>query len=278
MSLAGQKITVNGITLNVFVEGDGPSVLLLHGFPDSAYLWRNQMPALVGAGYRVIAPDLRGFGDSDAPQGKGHYSIETIINDLLELLTFLDIDRVFLVGHDWGAIIGWAFSIRHPERVDRYVALSFGHPRAYHEAGFGQRLRSWYMEVFQIPVLADTVIPLFDWFLLKLITLYHAECGHWRADLARDGRLTAGINWYRANRLGFNFGRDYAAMKTPVLGIWSTGDIYLNEAQMKKSANFIQAPWRYERIQGAGHWIPLDASERLNKLLLNYFEQPLNKL
>lgn len=258
------------VKLSVVIEGKGPEVVLLHGFPDSSYLWRNQIPALVAAGYRVIAPDLRGFGDSDAPVGKKHYTIDTIVQDIVDVLDHTGTDRCCVVGHDWGAIVGWAFAISHPERVEKYVALSVGHPRAYSKAGLKQKLRAWYAVSFQFSGIAEIATKAHDWFVMRRLTNNHPEVERWIKDLSRPGRLTAGMNWYRANLSRMLFG-DFPKVKVPVMGIWSTGDRYLTEKQMKNSADYVDAPWRYERIEGSSHWIPLDAPKRLNELLVEYF-------
>lgn len=122
------RITTNGITLHVLDEGVGPPVVLLHGFPDSARLWRHQIGALVGAGRRVVAPDLRGFGESDRPTEVAAYRLSTVLADLIGLLDALGLDRVAVVGHDWGAGVAWLFAALHPERVERLAVLSVGHP------------------------------------------------------------------------------------------------------------------------------------------------------
>jgi len=271
MSFKGQTITVDDVKLNVVVEGKGPDVVLLHGFPDSASLWRNQIPALVDAGYRVIVPDLRGFGDSDAPVGKKHYTIDTIIKDLKAAMDQIGAKRFCLVGHDWGAIIGWAFVISHGERVERYVAISVGHPRAYSKAGIEQKLRAWYAVSFQFTGIAERFARANDWFFMRRLTNNHPECKQWIEDMSRPGRLTAGMNWYRANLVRMLVG-DFPIVKVPVMGIWSTGDRYLTEKQMANSIVYVDAPWRYERIEGSSHWIPLDAPQRLNELLLDYLK------
>jgi pimeloyl-ACP methyl ester carboxylesterase len=274
MSLKGQNIRVNGVNLNVVIEGKGPVVILLHGFPDSAYLWRNQILPLSGEGYRVIAPDLRGFGDSDAPEGKGHYLVDTIVRDVTALVDRLGVGRAIVTGHDWGSVIGWTLSVRHPELVDRYIALSVGHPQAYKKADPMQMLRAWYTAVFQIPGLAEKTMPANDWFIMRRITRNHPETRHWIEDLSRPGRITAGLNWYRANMARMLL-TNLPPAKVPVLGIWSAGDIFLTEAQMRGSAKYVDAPWRYERIEDSSHWIPLDAPGRLNRILLEYFKQPV---
>src|SRR5512132_1054700 len=135
---------VNGIDVNVVVAGEGPDVLQVHGFPDSHEVWRLQIPALLDAGFRVIAPDTRGCGRSDMPPGVSSYRIEHLVADLVGLLDVLGVEKVRLIGHDWGAVISWHLAIAHPERVDRYVAMSVGHPTAYASGGMVQKLRGYY--------------------------------------------------------------------------------------------------------------------------------------
>jgi pimeloyl-ACP methyl ester carboxylesterase len=267
-------VETNGIRLNVMVYGNGPDVVLLHGFPDSAYLWRKQIPALVEAGYRVIAPDLRGSGDSDAPEGKINYTLDKLIKDVAGLVDHLGVKRARVVGHDWGAILGWFFAIEHPEHVDRYVALSVGHPTAYQKAGIAQKLRSWYAVAYQPPAIPEILSKSLNWRFTRVLTGNHPEMDRWIEDKSRPGRLTAAINWYRANLSSILFGSTPHA-KVPVFGIWSSGDIYLTERQMTTSSNYVDAPWRYERIENSSHWIPLDAPDRLNALLLEYFGESL---
>jgi len=170
-SFNSREITVNGLTLHVIIEGEGPDVLLVHGFPDSHQVWRHQIPALVAAGYRVIAPDIRGFGESEAPTGKGSYLVENFVSDLLALLDTLEIDKVRLVSHDWGAVIGWAFSIAHPQRVDRLVAMSVGHPAAYPRGGLAQKLKGYYVLICASP-LGERFMKLFNWRMFRLVLNY----------------------------------------------------------------------------------------------------------
>jgi len=151
----GRTYRPNGVDLRVVAAGEGPDVLLVHGFPDDHSVWRHQIPALVAAGYRVIAPDTRGCGDSAAPLGRRHYTLDLLVGDLLALLDALGIEKVRLVGHDWGAIIAWQLAIRHPERVDRYLALSVGHPTAYARGPLEQKLKGWYVLFFLLPRLPE---------------------------------------------------------------------------------------------------------------------------
>lgn len=266
---ATRRIDVGGLALNVVVEGEGPDVLLIHGFPDSHQVWRKQIPALVAAGYRVIAPDLRGYGDSDLPEGEARSKLPKLVADMVAVLDALGAKKVRLVAHDWGAVIGWRLAIEHPQRVERYVAMSVGHPSAYPRGGLAQKLKAYYVLFFQLRGLAEWLLKLADWWLFRFISGRHAELPQWRKEMSRPGRLTAAINLYRAN-LGLVLPRSYPHARMPVLGIWSDGDVALSEKQMLLSRDYVDADWRYERVEGASHWLQLDAPERINALLLAY--------
>src|SRR5262249_55421394 len=143
--VATTQLSVNGLRLLVQDEGDGAPVLLLHGWPDSHRLWRHQVPALPAAGYRGIAPDLRGFGESDRPADIEAYALPHHLADVQAIADQLGIERFTVVGHDWGAAIAWAFASLVPDRIDKLAAISVGHPTAFRDADFEQRRRSWYM-------------------------------------------------------------------------------------------------------------------------------------
>ena len=264
-----RRIVVNGLTLNVLVAGGGPCVLLVHGFPDCHEVWRRQVPALVAAGYRVIAPDLRGCGLSDAPAATAAYRAEHIVADLKSLLDALGVARVRLVGHDWGAIIGWMFTLAHPERVLRYAALSVGHPQAYANGSLEQKRKGWYVLFFQLRGFAEWLSRLGNWWLFRAVIDFPEEMSHIVARLSRPGRLTAGMNYYRAN-IGLMFRRRWPKAQVPVMGVWSDSDKFLAESQMLASRALVEAPFRYERVDGANHWLQLTAPDRVNALLLDY--------
>jgi pimeloyl-ACP methyl ester carboxylesterase len=263
-----RKIQVNGVELDVLVVGEGPDVLLVHGFPDDRSVWRKQIPALVAAGYRVIAPDTRGCGESEAPRGRAAYRIREHVADLAGVLDALGVEKVKLLGHDWGAVLCWQFCFAHPDRVERYAALSVGHPNAYAKGPLEQKLKGWYVLAFQIPVLAEWALRARGWRLLRALT-GHSEADHWVQRLGRPGRLTAALNYYRAN-LGVILARDYVRLTMPILGIHSSGDRFLAARQMRDSAKWVDGPFRYERLDGASHWLQLDEPERVNRLLLDF--------
>lgn len=253
--------------------GSGDPVLMLHGFPDSARLWRHQIPALVAAGLRVIAPDQRGFGASDKPQEVAAYALSEVLGDVLALLDRLEIERVRLVSHDWGAAVGWALAAWHPERVERHVVLSVGHLTSLWNAGLAQRRLAWYMLLFMRRGLAEDILMRQDWQFFRDLWGHHPEMDTWLADLARPGALTAALNWYRANvdvETWTEAGWVMPRVNVPTLGVWSSGDIYLTETQMIGSGAYVDAEWRYARVEGATHWLMLDRPAEITRLILDF--------
>ncbi len=269
MEFKSRRIGVNDIELNVVIEGEGPDVLLVHGFPDDHAVWRKQIPALVAAGYRVIAPDTRGCGESAIAPGVSDYRVEQLVADLVALLDVLGVGKVRVVGHDWGAIQGWQLAIRHPERVERFVALSVGHPNAYGRGGLLQKLRGYYVLLIQLRGLMEFISARSDFRMLRRLAGFPEEFPRWKTLLSRPGRLTAGFNYYRAN-VGLLYRADHPAARVPVVGIWSSGDRFLVERQMKGSQRYCAAEWQYERLDGANHWLQLSAPEEVNALLLKH--------
>lgn len=270
MKLQQQLIDVGGIALNVASVGEGKPVVLLHGFPDTHATWRKQVPALVNAGYRVIAPDLRGYGASDAPAGMDAYAIDVLRGDIIGLLDALDIKRAYLVGHDWGSVIGWHVCMHAPQRIERFAALSVGHPDAYAKAGIGQKFKAWYAALFQLPGIAEALVSAGDLLALKPQAVDEEQLADWRANFAREGRLSAALNYYRANK-HLALSSSYPPVQVPVLGVWSEGDPALTEAQMRDSAPYVGATFRYERIAGdVGHWMQLKEARKVNKLLVDF--------
>ncbi len=278
------RVPVGSVTLAVTEAGpsDGPPVLLLHGFPDRADMWRHQVEALAAAGHRVVAPDLRGFGDSDRPVGVEHYELRHLTADLVGLLRHLGISRTAVVGHDWGAVLTWSFAAAHPGSVDRLAVVSVGHPAARAAAGLSQQVRGAYVVAFCVPGLAERLLPQRQWWWLRrawggVSPGSDPDLARQVADLSRPGALPAALAWYRANvplprpgrpRPPHAGGRQRVAC--PVMGVWSSEDPALTESQMTGSERFVDGPWRYERVDGVGHWLPVQAPERLSALLLDF--------
>lgn len=273
MDIVSQYASVNGLNMHYVTAGDGPPVLLLHGFPDTHVVWRRQIPALAAAGFHVIAPDLRGYGKTDMPGDVDAYAVSFLADDVLRLMDALGFAQATVVGHDWGALIGWHLAMHAPGRVSRYVALSVGHPEAIAHAGLGQQLRFWYMGVFVTPVLAETLLKAGNWAALRAMSTSRQQQQLWIDALAPRGRLTAALNYYRAN-LGAAGTRRWKPVDVPVLGVWSEHDPALGERQMRETGQHCRAGFQYRRIDGAGHWLQLDQAELLNGLLIDFARSP----
>ena len=270
-----RMVDCGGVRLRVTDHGppDAPSVVLLHGWPDSAWLWRHQVPALVEAGFRVIAPDQRGFGGSDRPDAVDQYSIVHTVGDVAAVLDDAGVAGAHIVGHDWGAAVAWAFATFVPDRTRSLTAVSVGHPAAFRDAGIAQRQLSWYMLAFQFEGVAEDFLTRDDWANFRAFCGDATDLDRWIADLGRPGALTASLNWYRANvgpEALLGPAPDLPPVASDVLGIWSTGDLALTEEQMTGSAAQVSGDWRYERIEGVSHWIPVDAPDQLTALLLDH--------
>src|SRR4051794_3731965 len=158
------RIRGDGVELEVRDDGDrgAPAVLLVHGFPDSSHLWRHQIAALTDAGLRMVAPDMRGFGASDKPAEVEAYRLTRAVADLVAILDALSIDKARLVGHDWGAAVAWIFAALHPNRVERLVAMSVGHPAAQRRT-IADREKAWYMLLFQFEGVAEELLTRTTW-------------------------------------------------------------------------------------------------------------------
>jgi pimeloyl-ACP methyl ester carboxylesterase len=270
MTSQGQIVEANGISLYVEEHGEGTPVLMLHGWPDSARLWRRQVPVLAGRGYRVVTPDLRGFGRSEQPAEVRSYGLRNVVGDITALLDRLGVPAAHVVGHDWGAAVAWLTAIMRPDRVRTLTAISVPHPLA--PPTTRQYEMAWYQLFFQFYGVAEATIQHDDWAWLRMFSRGDGDLGQAIKDLSRPGALTASLNWYRANLAPRMPGAAPALppVAAPTLGIWSAGDHYLDGERMKSSGEFVQGPWRYEEIPGASHWVPLDVPDRLNDLLLDW--------
>jgi pimeloyl-ACP methyl ester carboxylesterase len=279
-----RTLQVNGIDLHLAEAGPsaGPAVVLLHGFPDSWRLWRHQVDALAGAGMRVLAPDLRGFGETTRPPAVGDYKLRTMVADVTGLLDVMGVERAAVAGHDWGAGLAWRVAMFAPDRVERLVAVSVGHPLAGVATGLHQWRFSLYMLWFLLPGVAERVLPADDWAFFRRWAWDDAEPGQdpdldrQLADLSRPGALAAGLNWYRANIDPAAFVATDPARSSlpsvacPTLGVWSSRDFALTESQMTRSEQFVTGPWRYQRLDDVDHWVPVHAPDQLNQLLLEF--------
>jgi pimeloyl-ACP methyl ester carboxylesterase len=201
---------VNGIRLHYVEAGDGPPVVLLHGFPDFWYGWRHQIPALAGAGYRVIAPDLRGYNLSEKPNGLKNYRLEVLVEDVAGLIRSVGGGRAAVAGHDWGGVIAWCLPMRHSELVERLIVLNAPYPGNWAREIWKPRqlIRSWYQFFFQLPRLPEAWIRANDFAVLRAVLRHDParrdaiapeEIEQYVEAFARPGALTSAIDYYRAN-------------------------------------------------------------------------------
>jgi pimeloyl-ACP methyl ester carboxylesterase len=274
------RVEANGLGFEVADEGTGPPVVLLHGFPDTHDLWRHQVAALTGAGFRTIAPDMRGRGGSDRPPDVADYSLQKIVADVTGIMDALGVDRAHVVGHDWGAAVAWLVAMLAPKRVDHLVVVSVGAPGAAGLPTLEDLQKAWYRILFQTPTVAEELVQRNDWYLMREMLQGGGEDFEvYKAKLSLPGALTAGINWYRANLplerlIPAGAGPQFPSVAAPTMGVFGSGDLYLTEAAMVNSKSKVSGPWRYERLEGVGHFIPLEAAHQLNSLLLDFLPRP----
>lgn len=245
-------------------------VLLIHGFPDSAAMWTHQIESVHDAGYRCIAPDNVGCGESEIAAYRRDYHAQIIMEDHRALLDHLQVRKAHVVGHDWGAVLGWLLAGWHPTRVHSLMVLSVGHPMAFARSGIDQKLASWYIVFFLLAGLAERLLIGNGRFSLRRLCSSHPEINEVMTRMSKPGRLTAALRIYRASTIAMIF-RRHPRVALPTLGIWSRGDVYLVESQMRNSARYMDGPWVCEVIDG-GHWISLEQPEFLNSRLLAHLD------
>ncbi|MFP6599554.1 MAG: alpha/beta hydrolase, partial [Deltaproteobacteria bacterium] len=233
-----RETVVNGVRLHYVESGTGPLVLLLHGFPEFWYSWRQQIPKLVGAGLRVIAPDLRGYNLSDKPQGRRAYCIRELVADMAGLIEQAGVDRAAVVGHEWGGIVAWYLAARRPELVERLVLLNAPPPpSALRELKtWEQQRKFFYVPLFRLPLLPEALLRARNMNAIeRLFTLEprrgfsEEEIEAYKTALSRKGALTAMVNYYRALFLPENNRelRDHGRIHAPTLLIWGQRDRHM---------------------------------------------------
>jgi epoxide hydrolase 4 len=278
------------VRLHYVEAGEGPLVLLLHGFPQFWYEWRHQIPALVEAGFRVVAPDMRGYNLSDKPPGVRAYRVELLARDVERLILACGERTATVVGHDWGAMAAWFAAMRYPGRVGRLAILNVPHPARFAGGLLSPRqlLRSSYVFFFQIPRLPEEVIRAGDFSLLRSALrrdpvrpeAFTAEdIERYVEAMARPGALTATLNYYRA--LLRNPREMWALLErteAPVLVIWGERDRFLSRRLAEPPLRWVPNLLRVERLPDASHWVAEDRPREVNALLLDFLRSPLTTL
>ncbi len=264
-----RNFTAEGLVFDVSDDGpaDGRVVIALHGFPEDRHCWRPLTDQLVAAGHRVLAPDQRGYSPGARPKGRRAYTVDRLAGDVLALADTAGARSFDLIGHDWGAVVAWELAGRHPERVRSLTALSVPHPRAFTDAfrHSGQLLHSWYMLAFQVPRLPEKALQLAgpDRLArgLERDGLDRETAGRYAARLASPEAATPAVNWYRAAPLGGR--RPLPAVRVPVLYLWGDRDRYVTRSAALGNARYVDAPYRFEVLEGASHWLPSTEAARV---------------
>ena len=268
---------VGDVRLHYVEAGDGPLVVLLHGFPEFWYGWRQQIAPLVEAGFRVVAPDQRGYNLSSKPEGFRDYTADKLAADVRGLIRELGAESAMVVGHDWGGTVAWTLAMNHPEVVDRLAILNAAHPRKLNEGlrNPGQLLRSWYFFFFQFPKWPEHKARARNWRFFKRFLrdanppYTDEELERYAAAWSQPGAAKAMIDYYRAAvRLGSK--QKVLPIEAPTLVIWGQGDRYLGRKLAEPHAEDVP-DLRVERLDDASHWVHRDQAERVNELLVDFF-------
>ncbi|MCV7366046.1 alpha/beta hydrolase [Mycolicibacterium duvalii] len=257
----------DGLTFDVIDEGplDGPVIIVLHGFPDRARNFGPLISALTAQGFRVLAPDQRGYSPGARPKGVRAYAIGRLTADIIALADQAEVTEFHVVGHDWGAVVAWELAASYPDRIATITALSVGHPRAFIAALVrGQIFRSWYMIAVQLPWLPERILGL----LLRRRSAVPIDgvVEFWR----EPGAATAALNWYRAmlhrtSRTG--------RIRVPTLYVWSTGDPFLGRSAAQLTERHVKGPYRFVVLDGVSHWIPHERPDHVAAMLVAHITE-----
>ena len=265
---------VNGIRMHYVEAGAGEPVVFLHGFPECWYSWRKQLPAVAAAGHRAVAPDLRGYHETEA---RPPYDTDTLQRDVLGLLEALGETSAHVVGHDWGGAIAWLLAMEHPEAVRSLAILNIPHPALFRQGlrNPAQLRRSWYIAFFQLPWLPERMLARNRHRQLARAIFRRIPPGEERrADLAfyrrswRKYSVSGGVNWYRALLRDPRPPPDpVPVIETPVTMIWGEEDFALGKELTEGTERYVR-DLDLHYLPGVGHFVQQEAPERVNELLL----------
>lgn len=279
-------VTTNGVKLHVVEAGpqDGPLVVLLHGFPEFWYSWRKQIEALAAQGFRVVAPDQRGYNLSDKPKGVASYAIDTLGADIAGLIDAYGGKKATVVGHDWGAAVAWWMGINRPEVLERLAILNVPHPAVMQKTlrkNLKQLLKSWYIFFFQLPFAPETFFKAANFRIgaqslvssSRLNAFSEQDLEQYRKAWAQPGAVRSMINWYRAALRKPTKMRRGGRVSVPTLMIWGAQDKFLSREMAQPS---IERCERGELVffENATHWVHEEEPQRVNELLIRFCNAP----
>jgi len=277
------KITTNGIQLHYVTQGEGPLMLLLHGFPEFWYSWRHQIPEFA-RDHTVVALDLRGYNDSDRPQSRSAYHMDELVADVKGAIASLGYDRCILVGHDWGGAIAWQFVYRYPAQVDRLIILNLPHPAKFAQGlrTWQQLARSWYILFFQLPLLPELLLQAnlsrsmeqtFRGMAIDKSAFSDADIKVYTTALAKPGALTAALNYYR-NLLPLLLSpTDWPILfQTRTLMIWGENDVALGKELTEGTEDYVQ-DFQIRYIPNCSHWVQQEQPQLVNHYIRTFLAE-----
>jgi pimeloyl-ACP methyl ester carboxylesterase len=279
--LEHRRLATNGIHLHAAMAGDGPPVLLLHGFPEHWWSWRRQMPALAHAGLSAWALDLRGYNLSDRPIDRARYRIGELVEDIAGAVRASGQGRCDIVGHDWGGVIAWTFAATYPDLLRRLVVLNAPHPSLFRREVRRPRqmLRSAYVSFFAIPLLPEAVLAANDFAAVRAMfrrttmrsdAYSEADIDAFVAPLREPGALTAALNYYRANlRLPLTQPSGTGSVGAETLVLWGERDPAL-DVRLLDGLDQLVPRVHVERFPRASHWVHADEPDRVNGALIDF--------
>jgi pimeloyl-ACP methyl ester carboxylesterase len=274
-----QQFTNGDLTFDVDDSGppDGDVVVLLHGYPENRTAWTAVTPLLTAAGYRVLAPDQRGYSPGARPRRRRDYRTNLLAGDVVALADAADASAVHVVGHDWGGAVAWTFASLHATRCRTVTSLCTPHPKALVASMVrsSQLLRSWYMLVFQLPVVPELSLRGAGAKAArrKLIAtgLPEDAADRYLKPLTSDpAAATAALNWYRALPLSPPL---RGSITVPAMYVYPTGDAFLGRKAADLTGRYVSAPYRYEVLDGRSHWLPEETPDEIAALMLSQFRQ-----
>ena len=286
------RVEANGIAFEVATLGgdpreNAPLAICLHGFPEHAYSWRHQMPMLAELGYRVWAPNLRGYGNTDQPSGLRAYALDTLVEDVAALIRASGARTALVLAHDWGGMLGWLLAMRHPELVQHFIVCNMPHPACFaQEARHPPQLfLSWYVLLFQIPGLPEWLLgargaaavgDMFQRSTRDRSRFPKEVLAVYRWNASRPGRLTAMLNWYRAFVRGGGWRSlpregQWLAIQAPTLLLWGEADTALSVRTTDDTAAYVR-DFTLHVLPGVSHWIQQEAPEAVNALIVAWLQ------
>ena len=279
-----RQIAANGLSFTIDECGKGDAVaLFLHGFPESRFSWRSQLPMVAGLGWRAVAPDLRGYGDSSRPKGKKNYEIGHLLADVAALFDALGAKRRLLIAHDWGAIIAWCFANDRMRDLDGLVIMNVPHPAVFLDVlkrSPEQRKKSWYALFFQLPWLPEALLTAkgakaigqaFLGMAIDKSRFPQSVLDHYQQNALKPGAMTAMINYYRANTKTLaGYDRDHARkIEVPTLMVWGEEDTALSLELTEGYGPYV-ADMTLNRLPQVSHWVQQEAPEAVNGHLTDW--------